>query len=80
MWLVQSLKDLEDKITEDQKTELTESIENLKKSHQDKDLEGIKIKLDELNSKFQKVSENLYSQSQTEPQTDSTDVEFEEVN
>jgi molecular chaperone DnaK len=75
-----SLKDLEDKITEDQKTELTESIENLKKSHQEKDLEGIKMKLDELNLKFQKVSENLYSQAQPEAQTDSTDVEFEEVN
>jgi len=75
-----SLKDLEDKITEDQKTELTKLIENLKKAHQEKDSEMIKMKLDELNVNFQKVSENLYSQSQTEAQTEPTDAEFEEVN
>ena len=74
-----SLKDLEDKITEDQKKELTESINNLRQSHQDKNLEKIKQHLDELNSNFQKVSENLYSQNQTDSDGSQTDVEFEEV-
>ena len=74
-----SLKDLEDKITEDQKTELKESIENLKKSQENKDFEKIKMSLDELNSKFQKMSENLYNQTQNEDETNETDVEFEEV-
>ena len=74
-----SIKDLEDKITEDQKKELTECVDNLRQSHQDKNLEKIKLYLDELNSKFQKVSEGLYGQSQTESDGSQTDVEFEEV-
>jgi molecular chaperone DnaK len=74
-----SLKDLEDKVTEDQKKELTECISNLKQSHQDKNLEKIKLYLDELNSKFQKVSEGLYGQNQNESDGSQTDVEFEEV-
>ena len=74
-----SIKDLEDKISEDQKKELTECVDNLRKSHQDKNLEKIKIDLDELNSKFQKVSEGLYNQTQSESDNSQTDVEFEEV-
>ena len=74
-----SIKDLEDKISEDQKKELTECVDNLKQSHQDKNLEKIKINLDELNSKFQKVSEGLYGQTQNESDESQTDVEFEEV-
>jgi molecular chaperone DnaK len=74
-----SIKDLEDKISEDQKKELTECVDNLKQSHQDKNLEKIKIDLDELNSRFQKVSEGLYNQTQSESDDSQTDVEFEEV-
>ena len=74
-----SLKDLEDKISEDQKTEITQCIENLKKSQQDRDFDKIKSNLDELNSKFQKMSENLYNQSQGQGDDNQTDVEFEEV-
>ena len=74
-----SLKDLEDKISEDQKTEITQCIENLKKSQQDRDFDKIKSNLDELNSKLQKMSENLYNQSQGQGDDNQTDVEFEEV-
>ena len=74
-----SLKDLEDKINENQKTVITESIENLRKSYQDKNMDQIKIDLDTLNSKFQEVSENLYNQTENSSDPEQTDVEFEEV-
>jgi molecular chaperone DnaK len=74
-----SIIDLEEKITEDQKKELTECISNLRQSHQDKNFEKIKIYLDELNSKFQKVSESVYNQTQPEYDSSKTDVEFEEA-
>ena len=74
-----SIKNLEDKINEEQKKELTDCLDNLKKSHQDKNLEKIKIDLEELNLKFQKVSENIYNQTQSESEGSQNDVEFEEV-
>jgi len=79
-----SLKDLEDKISEDEKSLLTESIKNLKNSYQEKNIDKIKKDLDDLNLSFQKVSENLYSKTnhneqQTNEDTNQTDVEFEEV-
>ena len=74
-----SLKDLNDKITEDQKSVITESIESLRKSYQDKNIEQIKIDLDNLNSKFQEVSEKLYNQTESSSDPEQTDVEFEEV-
>jgi len=79
-----SLKDLEDKISEDEKSLLTESIKNLKNSYQEKNIDKIKKYLDDLNLSFQKVSENLYSKTnhneqQTNEDTNQTDVEFEEV-
>jgi molecular chaperone DnaK len=74
-----SLKDLEDKINNNQKTVITESIENLRKSYQDKNMDQIKIDLDTLNSKFQEVSENLYNQTENSSDSEQTDVEFEEV-
>jgi molecular chaperone DnaK len=79
-----SLKDLEDKISEYEKSLLTESIKNLKNSYQDKNMDKIKKDLDDLNLSFQKVSENLYSKTndneqQTNEDTNQTDIEFEEV-
>ena len=74
-----SIEDLQDKITEDQKTELNECVNKLKKSHENKNLEQIQSDIDELNSKFQKISEGLYNQGETESSDSQTDVEFEEV-
>jgi len=74
-----SIEDLQDKITEDQKNELNECVNKLKKSHGDKNFEQIQIDIDDLNSKFQKISEGLYNQEQTETNDSQTDVEFEEV-
>jgi molecular chaperone DnaK len=74
-----SIKDLEDKLTEEQKTDLQLTIESLKESHTKKDIDKIKININELNSKFQKISEGLYNQTTNEGDNKSADVEFEEV-
>jgi molecular chaperone DnaK len=74
-----SIKDLEDKLTEEQKTDLQSAIETLKESHSKKDMDKIKTDINELNSKFQKISEGLYNQTTNEGDDKSADVEFEEV-
>jgi molecular chaperone DnaK len=74
-----SLKDLEDKISEDQKTELNTLLENLKDSQSKRDFDLMRSGLDELNSKFQEVSQNLYEQPNSDNVDNMSDVEFEEV-
>jgi molecular chaperone DnaK len=61
-----SIKDLEDKLTEDQKQELNESLETLKESYGKKDIEKINQDIDDLNTKFQSISQSLYEQASTE--------------
>jgi molecular chaperone DnaK len=76
-----SIKDLDDKLTEEQKIELNESLETLKESYSKKDIEKINKDIDDLNSKFQTISQSLYEQTTTEETKDEpSDVEFEEVN
>ena len=72
-----TLTDLGDKITEDEKNELTLLIESLKESQTNKNVEEVKVKMGELSSKFQEVSQKLYEN--VNPETGPSDVEFEEV-
>ena len=74
-----SIKDLEDKISEDQKTELNTLLENLKDSQSKRDFDLMRSGLDELNSKFQEVSQNLYEQPNSDNVDNMSDVEFEDV-
>ncbi|CAB4129936.1 DnaK Molecular chaperone [uncultured Caudovirales phage] len=79
-----SLKDLEDKITEEQKSEVTVALEELKSAHSSKDIEKIKEGIDNINKVFQEITANLYSQTSemNETMTDDSevsDVDFEEV-
>jgi molecular chaperone DnaK len=79
-----SLKDLEDKITEEQKSEVTTALEELKLAHSSKDIEKIKESMDKVNSTFQEISNNLYNQSSEMNETmnddsEVSDVDFEEV-
>jgi molecular chaperone DnaK len=80
-----ALKDLEEKISESDKTELTELINSLKESVDKKELTILDSKMETLNSKFQSVSQSLYENSNNETtnespnETDFSDVEFEEV-
>ena len=76
-----SLTDLGEKITEEQKNEIQEGIKSLRETISTKNVDTIKSKLDELNEKFQKISQELYSQTTDNPMDGFTgsDVEFEEV-
>jgi molecular chaperone DnaK len=72
-----TLTDLGDKITEDEKNELTSLIESLKESQTNRNVEEVKVKMGELSTKFQEVSQKLYEN--VNPETGPSDVEFEEV-
>jgi molecular chaperone DnaK len=81
-----SLKDLDDKITEEQKSEVTADLDELKKAHSEKDVEKIKELVEKVNTTFQNISMNLYQQAQdmggqstNEGDVEVTDVDFEEV-
>ena len=78
-----SLTDLEGKISEEQKSEITSTLEKLKEAHSKKDVELSKSLVDEVNLKFQKISQDLYDQvnDQTgDMEFNGSDVEFEEAN
>ena len=80
-----SLKDLDDKISEDDKKEINELITSLKESVEKKELTILDSKIESINTKFQSISENLYNESNQESTNESydtndvSDVEFEEV-
>ena len=75
-----SIKDLEDKLTEEQKSELDGLLGTLKESYAKKDIEKINQDIENLNSQFHHISQSLYEQTTTEEGTDApSDVEFEEV-
>ena len=78
-----SLTDLEDKISEEQKTEITTLLDSLKESHSKKDVENVKTLMDELTQKFQSITQDLYNSVNESEDNDSgdtaSDVEFEEM-
>jgi len=79
-----TLKDLDDKITDEQKSEINSSLDKLKEAHAKKDVESINGLIDEINMKFQSVSQTLYDQANEGGDSESqgfkaSDVEFEEV-
>lgn len=65
-----TLKEVEDKISADDKAEIEKAIENVKsvKDKEDATAEEIRNAIDELMQKFQKVSEIMYQQAQQEAQ------------
>jgi molecular chaperone DnaK len=77
-----SLVDLEGKISDDEKTEITSIIEKLKESYNKKNISEVKTLTEEVNNKFQKISQNLYNTSNENEEVTEQDfesVEFEEV-
>jgi molecular chaperone DnaK len=78
-----SLTDLEDKISEEQKTEITTILDKLKESHSNKDVENVKTYMEELTQKFQTITQDLYNSVNesevSESDINASDVEFEEV-
>ena len=73
-----SVNDLGDKITEEQKEDITKTISELKESVKNKNTEDAKKLMEEVTMKFQKITQELYN-SATDTEVDSSDVEFEEV-
>lgn len=74
-----SLKDLEGKISEEDKNEVQMALDNLKSSYDKKDVESTKKNTEELTLVFQKISQKLYDQTSEQSEDKSADVEFEEV-
>ena len=80
-----TMEDLEGKISDSEKTEITSKVEKLKEAYDKKDISEVKTLTDEVNKKFQDISQKLYEQTnETYPNDEVTDedfqnVEFEEV-
>ena len=79
------LKEFEEKLSEEDKEDLTTSLNKLKESHKTEDLSSLPTDMEELNNKWQSISSKLYEQTQTDspPPTgeekETTDVEYEDV-
>jgi molecular chaperone DnaK len=76
-----SMEDLEGKITEEEKTEINSSVDKLKTAYNNKEISEVKVLMEEVNNKFQTISQKLYEQTNNDEVTeeDFSNVEFEEV-
>jgi molecular chaperone DnaK len=76
-----SMEDLEGKITKEEKTEINSSVEKLKTAYDKKEISEVKVLMEEVNSKFQTISQKLYEQTNNTEVTeeDFSNVDFEEV-
>ena len=80
-----SMEDLEGKISDEDKEQINSSVEKLREAHSSRNIEEVKSLTNDLNIKFQVISQKLYNESnQTESsnnptEEDYTNVEFEEV-
>ena len=79
-----TLKDLDEKISDEHKEEVKKGLEELKEAKNSGEVDKIDIALDNVNSTMQKVTQELYSkvneQTENEDGFTGSDVEFEEVN
>lgn len=62
-----TLKDLEGKITDAEKSKVTERLDSLKKALEGDDFEDIKNKTEQLTHDFHEISQKLYEQAQGQP-------------
>lgn len=77
-----SLTDLDGKISDAEKTEITSTIGKLREAFNRKDISEVKTLTEEVNTKFQTISQNLYNTSNTTDEVKDQDfenVDFEEV-
>ena len=76
-----SMEDLEGKITEEEKTEINSSVDKLKTAYDKKEISEVKVLMEEVNNKFQTISQKLYEQTNNTEVTeeDFSNVDFEEV-
>ena len=77
-----TLKDLDEKISEEQKEEVKQGLTELRESMKSNDIDTINKALDNVNVSMQKITQELYSNVNQTENTDGfngSDVEFEEV-
>jgi molecular chaperone DnaK len=76
-----SMEDLEGKITEKEKAEINSAVDKLKTAYDKKEISEVKVLMEEVNQKFQTISQKLYEQTNNSEVTeeDFSNVEFEEV-
>ena len=75
-----SIKDLDDKLSEEQKTEINELLTVLKVSYQNKDIEKIKEDVLNINTKFQTISGSIYDEVNSKDfESTNTGNEFSDV-
>ena len=74
-----SLEDLKDNISEEEKNSVNNKVEKLRESYNNKNVDDVKIFMEEVNQEFQKISEKLYNNAQDTSQDEVTNVDFEEV-
>lgn len=79
------IKEFEDKLTDENKSELQNKLETLKEAHKQSDLTAIDSSMESLNETWQRISQELYSKvneeakSEQSEDTGTEDVDFEEV-
>ena len=78
------IKEYGEKMTEEDKVSLTESVEKLKTSLKEKDMSSIDSQMEEITGKWQEISQKMYENTSETPPKQSegenvTDVEYEEV-
>lgn len=82
------IKELENSLSEEDKTTLNEKLTNLKDAYSTRDLDKVNPALEELNTSWMEISTRIYSEQQTQNQDVSQetnesdkvqDVDFEEV-
>lgn len=76
------MKEYDDKLTDEDKTSLNESLDILKGKVENKEIDSIDESINNLNETWNKISTKLYEQTSGEENTEDdemTDVEFEEV-
>jgi molecular chaperone DnaK len=75
------IKEFDEKLTESDKTELNEILNELRTAHKEQDIDKIDSEMNKLNETWSRISTNLYSQASSEqPQTDDTQPQAEDIN
>ena len=82
-----TLKEVEDKISADEKSKVEEKLEELKKALEGQDFDEIKTKTEELTEAFYAISQKMYEQNQQDegsnhgdgPKDDVVDADYEVV-
>jgi molecular chaperone DnaK len=80
-----AIKDMEDKLSEEQKTEINSNLDELRKALDDKDYDKVKESSSKVSTTLQTITQSIYSQTTPEDEggqpnnEEVSDVDFEEV-